>query len=164
MVEASYVDCPVKVNDKEVVVPWPLLHLSSWLQFILRKTDARMLCSGISLGDEWAFELKSFWSLYQTVQPDHQVFTWPKERLAWTVPMLYHGDEGRGKNHRQVLVVSYQPLLAMPGHTFKSRLLCSVFPGEKYACKDGQETLEALHHAMALDLIHLFEDGLQVLY
>ena len=79
----------------------------------------------------------------------HGVYSQPEDRLGWTLPFLYHGDEGRGRLRRAVLICSYQPLLFCSGHSFKSRLLASVFPGERYACVEGEETLEALHDAVA---------------
>ncbi|CAK9102229.1 unnamed protein product [Durusdinium trenchii] len=120
-----------------------------------------MLCNGLPLGPEWRNELKAFWTMYRLVNPHHEAFASP-QRLEWTLPFLYHGDEGRGRLRRAVLVCSYQPLLSSKGHSFKSRLLASVFPGERYACLEGEETLETLHTVIADDLRDLFYNGLEV--
>ena len=103
----------------------------------------------------------AFWSLYKLVNPSHEVYSGPEEKMRWTLPFMYHGDEGRGRLHRAVLVCSFQPLLASKGHSFKSRLLASVFPGERYACVEGEETLETLHAVIANDLRDLFDNGLK---
>lgn len=160
MVSTTTVMCPVKVNSKVTAVPWPVMHLSSWLTFIFKKTTSSFLCSGLQLGPAWCFELQAFWSMFEYVLPTHPVFQ-NRSRLKWTLPFALHGDEGRGRNHRAVLVISFQPLLAVKGHSFKSRLLHSLFPGERYACLDGVETLECLHEQMANDLLDLFHNGLE---
>ena len=161
MVSPTVVMTPCKFRGSVTKTPWPILLLSSWLKLIFEKTNARMLCNGLPLGPQWNLELKAFWTLYRKVHPMHPIYRTP-ERLEWTLPFQYHGDEGRGKLHRAVLVCSYQPLLQWKGHTFKSRLLASLFPGERYACLDGDESLEALHAAVANDLCGLFENGFTV--
>jgi len=163
MVIPDSVMCPVKVRNNISTAPWPVLHLSAWLTFIFQKTNASFLCNGLPFGMDWCLELQAFWTLFEHVVPSHAVFQ-RRERLRWTLPFLLHGDEGRGRNHRAVLVVAFQPLLAVKGHTFKSRLLHSLFPGERYATFDGVETLESLNHYMANDLLDLYENGLEVLY
>ena len=161
MIQTTTVMTPCKFRGAVVMTPWPVLLLSSWLRFIFVKTNASMLCSGLPLGNQWTYELKAFWQMFKHVNPHHPIYDYP-ERLQWTVPFLYHGDEGRGKLRRAVLVTSYQPLLASKGHSFKSRLLCSVFPGERYACSnDGEESLESLHAAVGADMRSLFDEGLE---
>ena len=152
---------PCKFRGTVVFTPWPVLLLSSWLQFIFEKTNASMLCNGLPPSEQWYYELKSFWELFRTVMPHHEIYRHP-ERLPWTLPFMYHGDEGRGRMRRAVLVTSFQPMLAWSGHSFKSRLLCSLFPGERYTCIGDEETLESLHAAVARDLRALFDDGLEV--
>lgn len=116
-------------------------------------------------GDEegHARELESFWSLYQHVLPTHPVFERHRGRLGQVIPMYYHGDEGRGKLRRPVLITSFVSGLTAEGHSFLSRFLAIVFPGERYAVgTDGSETLESLHQELAKDLNKLFEDGFDV--
>lgn len=162
MVQPTTVLTPCKFRGSVAATPWPVLMLSSWLQLIFARTDGEMLCNGLPLGPQWKTELTAFWQLYRTVNPGHGVYSQPDDRLGWTLPFLYHGDEGRGRLRRAVLICSYQPLLFCGGHSFKSRLLASVFPGERYACVEGEETLEALHDAVAADMRDLFENGLEV--
>ena len=81
-------------------------------------------------------------------------------RLSQVIPMYYHGDEGRGKLRRAVLVTSYVAGLPKRGHSFLSRYLAAVFPGERYAVgPDGVETLQALHEEVAKDLMDLYLNG-----
>ena len=162
MVVPTTVMTPCKFRSSVTMTPWPVLMLSSWLRLIFDRTNGEMLCNGLPLGLEWKHELLAFWNLYQTVKPDHEVYKQPQDRLGWTLPFLYHGDEGRGKLRRAVLICSYQPVLQSRGHSFKSRLLTSIFPGERYACVDEEETLEALHGAVSEDLKDLFQNGIKV--
>lgn len=162
MVCPTTVMTPCKFRGSIANTPWPILLLSSWLRLIFEKTNAEMLCNGLPLGKDWNRELEAFWQLYRNVNPAHKIYQTP-DRLAWTLPFMYHGDEGRGRLRRAVLICSYQPMLFSKGHSFKSRLLASVFPGERYAVLDGDETLEVLHDAIASDMRDLFENGMEAL-
>lgn len=72
--------------------------------------------------------------------------------------MVWHGDEGRGKIKRAIMIESFAPVLAPRNHSFCSRLLHSIVPGECYA---NDDTLSRLHDAMAIDLKALFWDGFE---
>lgn len=160
MVQPHMQPCPVKFRGGTTWTLWPWLKLSSWLKLIFERTEACMLCNGLPSGEHWRYELRAFWSMYEKVCPMHPAFS-RRDRLEFTLPFLYHGDEGRGRLKRAVLITSYQPVLVASNASFKSRLLCSIFPGERYACLDGVETLEALHEAVANDLVELAEDGME---
>ena len=40
-------------------------------------------------------QLAAFWDCYQFFQPGHEVFRKNKDDLAYTLPLILHGDEGR---------------------------------------------------------------------
>lgn len=143
------------------MVPWPVLLLSDWLETIFKKTQGALIMNGFSVEDEQhELQLSSFWELFRHVAPSHQVYAAHGHRLRRVIPMYYHGDEGRGKLRRPVLVASYVAGLPVRGHSFLSRYLATVFPGERYAVgPDGVETLEALHAFLANDLLELFNTG-----
>ena len=57
---------------------------------------------------------QTFWAKYKQLQPDHQIF----QRLEagsldpkFTFPLVYHGDEGRGRRRLPFLVCNYHSLL-----------------------------------------------------
>ena len=145
--------------------PGRFSFFSSWLATIFKKTGGALLMNGFTLDDpQHELQLSSFWELYKNVMPNHAVYTTHHGRLHRVIPMYYHGDEGRGKLHRPVLVTSYVAGLPVAGHTFLPRFLASVFPGERYAVgPDGTETLEAIHGELARDLVDLFTNGFSVL-
>lgn len=160
-VSVSNVQCPCDFQGRISMLPWPVLLLSSWLTLIFRKTGGALIMNGFSVDDEGhELQLKSFWELYKFVAPGHAVYTVHSNRLGNVIPMYYHGDEGRGKLRRAVLITSYVAGLPAAGHSFLSRFLATVFPGERYATsQDGVETLEALHAFLAEDLLDLFLNG-----
>lgn len=164
-ISISSVQCPCLFQNKISVVPWPIILLTSWIQTIFKKTGGALLMNGFTLDDpQHELQLGSFWELYKTVMPNHAVYATHCGRLHRVIPMYYHGDEGRGKLHRPVLVTSFVAGLPTSGHSFLSRFLASVFPGERYAVgPDGVESLEAIHGELAKDLMDLFTNGISVL-
>ena len=164
-VVVTSVQCPVLFQSKVSMLPWPILLLSNWLTVIFNKTRGALLMNGFSVDDDrHELQLKSFWELYRNVVPHHKVFEQHDGRLNRVLPLYYHGDEGRGKLNRPVLVTSFVSGLPQQGHSFLSRFLASVFPGERYSVgPDGVETLEALHNALANDLLDLFQNGFDVM-
>ena len=160
----DFVDTHVKVKNQTIVAPWPVMFLSLWLKFIVANTTCQMIFNNFRLEEEelWCRELESFWALFECVQPTHAIYQRDRSLHRRTIPFCYHGDEGRGKVHRAVLVLSYQPALQRKGHSFLTRLLASVIPAEKYACANNEETLETIHKAIAADLLALFEQGIEV--
>ena len=157
--------CPCLFRNRITQVPWPVLFLSSWLPMVFAKTGGALLMNGFTVDqDDHEKALASFWQLYRAVDPNHAVYTMHPSRLGSVLPLMYHGDEGRGRLKRAVLVTSFVSALPVSGHPFLSHLLCTVFPGERYATgDDGVETLEALHAAVARDLNELLEHGWEVL-
>ena len=157
--------CPCLFRNRITQVPWPVLFLSSWLPMVFAKTGGALLMNGFTVDqDDHEKALASFWQLYRAVDPNHAVYTMHPSRLGSVLPLMYHGDEGRGRLKRAVLVTSFVSSLPVSGHPFLSHLLCTEFPGERYATgDDGVETLEALHAAVARDLNELLEHGWEVL-
>lgn len=54
--------------------------------------------------------LETFWQRYSYCDP-YCTPAFPRR----TIPIMLHGDEGRGQVQRPLLVVSYQPLLGSAG-------------------------------------------------
>ena len=57
----------------------------------------------------------AFWHAYQVHHPSHKVFTEHEGRLRDVVPIILHGDEGRGQCKRPLLILSFQPVLGWSG-------------------------------------------------
>ena len=141
MVEMTMLQVPVLCHDAEVLLPWPILKFSSWLKLIFKRTDGQPVLAGHKVAniDLWQGMFGEFWKKYALAFPGHKVFEQKdKSTLARCLPVLLHGDEGRGKLKRAVMATSVQPLLKAPkgkthGHSFLSRFLYGILPGDK--CK-----------------------------
>lgn len=110
------VTAPVRVSRRRRVQsrPWPVLHLSSWLQksFESRLYGGFYFLGGNTLDNVPAVEdmLKRFWERFANVEPGDVPHT-----PARTIPYLLHGDEGRGQCKRPLLVISFQPVFGWTG-------------------------------------------------
>ena len=97
-------------------VPWPVIRLSSWVQYILEIQGGQLLLAGHSTTqpDLWEPVLEQFWNLYQGVDPGHIVYQLGLNRRR-TLPFMVHGDEGRGRMKQPLLVVAFQGALSHLG-------------------------------------------------
>ena len=59
--------------------------------------------------------LLSFWYAYRFVDADHPVYRDYGDVLSTVVPVMLHGDEGRGLRHRPYMVISLQPVISYLG-------------------------------------------------
>ena len=59
----------------------------------------------------------TFWERFKYFRPDLDLYTRDFD-LATCIPMAYHGDEGRGKLKRPVMVLAYQPVINYKGENF----------------------------------------------
>lgn len=173
MVEMTMLEVPVLCNDAEILLPWPVLKFSSWLKLIFKRTAGQPVLAGHKLSDidAWQGMFREFWKKYASAFPGHKVFEQKdKSTLARCIPMLLHGDEGRGKLKRAVMATSIQPLLKARGgksgkthgHSFLSRFLYGILPGEKY-CSGLGGSFETMQDAMVRDLQDLYEQGFQAM-
>lgn len=93
----------------------PVLRLRDWAQFLIDGNHSHMLV-GLRKPD-WEREaaiLKKFWELFRCQNPDHPVFEQSRLGnldLGKTFPMVFHGDEGRGRKHTPQLVLNFHSVL-----------------------------------------------------
>ena len=127
-VELSTVTTPVQVLcGKPGVrqVYFPVLHLSSWAKLILGQ-GGQMLLGGFTLDQETEFRtmLATFWRNYKYVRPELDLYARDDFDLSTTIPMGYHGDEGRGKLKRPLMVLAHQPIISHKGPQFTNLSGC----------------------------------------
>ena len=92
----------------------------SWISHLMR-TDPQLLTGD---GDPEQ-NLYSFWCAYRAAHPHHAIYSGPRAaELHLTLPVLLHGDEGRGSKKGKCMVMSYQSPLG-PTKKPKSRDRCS---------------------------------------
>ena len=110
----------------------------------------------------WKAMFRDYWGKFRVVKGHHNVFQDHANELDCCVPVMLHGDEGRGKLRRAVRVTSIQPVLVPDGHaghSFNSRFLHSIMPGELYA---GDATMSILQEALVEELRNLYTEGFEV--
>ena len=155
----SVFEVPATFRGKLVNTPWPCLLFSSWAETIFSKTEGQPLLNGHTLANEaaWRGDLRRFWKQYREGF-SHPVFRDKAASLETCIPCCLHGDEGRGKHRRAVMVTSIQPLLQGTGHSFTSRYLFTVVPSESYA---DDATFDMLQMEQIADLQRLYDEGIE---
>ena len=73
--------------------------------------------------------LEAFWSQYQKIHPEHDMFRDPTHRSRWptTLACALHGDEGRGLKKGQTCVLMLESTLGLeptPGRKRKAEVAC----------------------------------------
>ena len=122
-VRVSYVETMVrrsKRRKQEEPFQYPVLKLSDWADAIF-SNGGHYFLGGRDLdhSDEIGQELFQFWARYKVMEPDFEYFRESSpEDWHYAIPLALHGDEGRGKAGRAVMVMSVQTLLPItPGKT-----------------------------------------------
>ena len=138
-------------------------------------------------GQQPATVLPEFWSRFQVVEPNntvHAAFAAGKMHPNRTIPMVIHGDEGRGRKRLPVMVVNTHGLIgagckafhefhkdapkmqeeAMPvniqGHSMETRFLSFVLTKKAYGT-DSRYLLR-MFEALVEDLCKLSTIGIQI--
>ena len=113
-IPVDIVDLP-KTPGMRYTGNFSVISLKSWAQYIVNMGCWNMLV-GLSKSDPQREQdlLRTFWSRYQKLFPTHTVFdTIAKEQIdvSRLAPLLFHGDEGRGRKRSGLLVLSYHAML-----------------------------------------------------
>lgn len=88
---------PVKISrtDLPSKKAFPYVRLSDWLRYTIEYDNLQFLV-GVSDVKEMRKLLSCFWERWRHCHPNHVAFTKSNADLSITIPMLMHGDEGRG--------------------------------------------------------------------
>lgn len=108
---------PVKLTELETECDMtvPVLKLRDWFEYLVGANHTHILV-GLKEPD-WKREasiLKAFWARYRVHCPDHHVFIEEREGtidLSTCYPLIFHGDEGRGRKRAAFLVMNFHSLL-----------------------------------------------------
>ena len=108
---------------------FPVLYLSEWSKTLF-SLGGKLLLGGFTLDDEAGFRqmFRQFWQDFKHVRPDLDLYTRDDIDYSMCIPVGYHGDEGRGKLRRPVMILSYQFLIGHKGPDFSNM---SGNPGSK---------------------------------
>ena len=160
----------------------PVLRLRDWAQFLIDANHSHMLV-GLRKPD-WEREaaiLKKFWELFRCQNPDHPVFEQSRLGnldLGKTFPMVFHGDEGRGRKHTPQLVLNFHSVLGrgvrvknkkkagsyikmspnFHGHSLTTRFLLAAVPKVLYSW-DNDEVWQDLMQLATDEANFMFYEG-----
>ncbi len=160
----------------------PLLLIRDWFDFFLSNSCMHIL-HGLKESNAAREEeiLDSFWKHFGQVYPDHQVFREEKAgrlNLRRALPLLLHGDEGRGRKHVAHFVMSFHSVLGLgfrkdetsrkasktrmecnfEGHTYTNRFLIATLRKRDYS-DDQAGTWTALMRKVAEESRFMWETG-----
>ncbi|CAK9116976.1 unnamed protein product [Durusdinium trenchii] len=157
-----------------------VIALESWLQFIIDHNVWHMLL-GLHNADpkrERAL-LREFWRLYRLAEPDHQVWAEIEKhgiKVEHLLPVVMHGDEGRGRKRGPFLVTSYHSMIGFGtvlananrktksylqlrlnyvGSTHSSRMITGCLP----KMHKDEQALDDLLTFMTGDCLRSFQQG-----
>lgn len=133
-VPVTNIKVPVKLINKgrprKEETDFPVLLPSAWLKVGL-ETGGQMFLGGHEVSDESGYRcmLLDFWKKFQCVNPGFDFFArkdYNDEMAPLSIPCLVHGDEGRGKCKRPIMILAVQPLISWkgPSHVNSSGYLC----------------------------------------
>ena len=91
----------------------PYLKIQDFCSLLLRK-HAKVLLGGLDVGAQSDQFLDTFWSRFQHFQGDHAVFEHPREEWKNYIPLMLHGDKGRGFSKKPVFCFSFEAIFGLP--------------------------------------------------
>ncbi len=102
-----------KAKDPKLRIP--LLSLRDWCKFFL-DNNCWHITTGLMAPDPKRTEVQwgTFWRLYRKQCPSHEIFVRADNgdiNLETTAAILLHGDEGRGRQKKAFLVLSWHSIL-----------------------------------------------------
>ena len=90
----------------------PYLHPNDLLKRLLQSAP-EVLWGGFATQREGVQALESFWECYEKAHPSHPIFQEHRDSLGYTIPLVVHGDEGKGKRRANVAMVSLESPLGL---------------------------------------------------
>ncbi|CAK9035003.1 unnamed protein product [Durusdinium trenchii] len=98
----------VEHMDGNNVLPTHWVRPSSWVRELMR-LHPETLTGGCRRPRDISLQLKSFWAMYRSFHPEHELFSSPNVgRLDKVLPLCLFGDEGRGPKRGEFLIWSIE--------------------------------------------------------
>ena len=126
-VTVTKVPTPIRVfmkgKPRVVISNFPVIFLSSWARQVFEGYGGKAFLGGNSLEEEssWRPMLQTFWERFRHLRPDLDIYQ-KAEHEGWDLsaclPWAHHGDEGRGKLRRPVLILGFQMLISPRGPSY----------------------------------------------
>ena len=124
-VPVTFITTKVKVLQRrrqEAEVPFPALLPSSWFKFLLLN-HPQVLLGGHELAavSEWTQLFQDVWSRLKVIEAScysEDLDALEDDAETCRIPIMVHGDEGRGRNKVTTMVIAVQPLVSWLGPEF----------------------------------------------
>ena len=135
-------------GDDGTVIPIHYIHPGKLLQYLIEKHP--LVVFGTDDRSKIRKSLDAFWKGYSKYHPTHEAFSLG-EPFHLLIPLMLHGDEGRGKRRSNTTVFSMEAVLGVKGH---SSQCCTCVPVGSWDAPYGNETepqlpfLHLLRHNM----------------
>ena len=117
-VEIDSVQTPIRFVRPKLhakTLRWPILTMRAWLRALINECPQFLFAGEKSCESEKAKQtFRSFWEQYAKANPQHEFFTSGKPP-EYSIPVMFHGDEGRGARKTPFLVQSWQPVVSHLG-------------------------------------------------
>lgn len=159
----------------------PILRIRSWFEFFLKNSCIHIL-HGLHQSHEAREKaiLSNFWQNFRRLCPNHAIFDKEDQgliSLPTAVPLLLHGDEGRGRRHTAHFVLSFHSIIGFgfakvqkkkrtwakmecnfAGHSFTNRFLIASLRKGDYADQNSS-TWDLLMRTAAEEAHFMWETG-----
>ena len=106
-----------KPKLRVIHVYWPVFTMRSWVE-ALSQAFPKFMFGGFELEDEqsWRSLFSWFWQVYQQIDGSHPVYSELGDvDRSLVIPIMLHGDEGRGLRSTPFMVESWQFVLSYLG-------------------------------------------------
>jgi len=119
-VEITLVPTTVQIRKPKVKVEsvyWPTLSMRSWIS-IIAESYPEIMFAGFRFEEEhlWKPLFSWFWDQYKKIDGSHPAFhELDQASLSSSVPIMLHGDEGRGLRSQAFMVESWQFVISHLG-------------------------------------------------
>lgn len=179
---------PVRISrcDLPTKKQFPWIKCSDWVKYLV-DSDRLDLLVGVRDIEDMQPLLLEFWDRYFDCAPSHEIYQRHMDGLidvSRTIPILHHGDEGRGYKHLQVMVASTHGLLGngcrhtdtsstsasgsrgdpmklnMIGNTFMTHFIHFLMPVAIY--KECPASFLRMLELLSDDYTKLFTEGIRV--
>jgi hypothetical protein len=171
------IDVKISRTDLPSKRGFPYVSFVNWLRYLVEYDQLEHLVGVKDLG-EMNKILLTFWDKFSKIHTEHVISTKDTAFRKMCIPVLLHGDEGRGLKKKQLMVLATHGILGkgcshsmnddggealrlnMVGNTWLNHFLQCVLPISLY-----NETPEAFFHMLDLqakEYKQLFEEGLVV--
>ena len=107
-------------------IPVPYIRPSTWVKFLVSR-HPELIFGGYDDLTKGEQNLESFWSCYEKVHATHELFVEPRNPVrskANTIPLAFHGDEGRGAKKGNTCVMTIEAVLGTGDPTGRDFRCC----------------------------------------